>query len=111
LKMETNTKLTIVVSLCINHGCEVEFEHFESAAAQIMRKHGGAIERRIRFATQPEHRQPGDGQPDEVHVVTFHDAASFERYRADPDLKPLAALRSRAISFTRVWLGTDLSSF
>ena len=109
--METNTKLTIVVSLCINHGCEAEFEQFESAAAQIMRKHGGAIERRISFAAEPAHRQSGDGQPDEIHLVTFPDVASFERYRADPDLKPLAALRSRAISFTSVWLGTDLSSF
>jgi len=32
--MATNTKLTIVVSLRINRGCEAEFEQFESAAAR-----------------------------------------------------------------------------
>jgi hypothetical protein len=135
--VKPSSKLTVVVSLRINRACEAEFEQFEAAAAQIMRRHGGAIERRIRFVAQsappprsshlagpqastplaePEGRslevkRAQDAPPDEIHIVTFPDVASFDRYRADPDLKNLATLRSRAIRATTVWRGFELPPF
>lgn len=99
-------RLALVVVLHVNAGREAEFERFETAAASIMRRHGGSIERRI--AVEPG----GNGaQPAEVHLVTFPDRAAFDRYRADPDLAPLAALRADAIRETIVWSGVDRPPF
>jgi uncharacterized protein (DUF1330 family) len=101
-----STRLSLVVVLRLNAGREAEFVRFETAAAAIMLRHGGAIERRIAI-------DPGDdpSHPHEVHVVTFPDRAAFDRYRADPELKPLAALRESAIRETVMWHGTDLALF
>jgi uncharacterized protein (DUF1330 family) len=99
-------RLSLVVVLHVASGRETEFERFETAAAAIMRRHGGAIERRI--GIEPD----GDSsRPHEVHVVTFPDRAAFDRYRADPDLRPLAALRADAIRETVVWFGADRPLF
>jgi len=100
------SKLTLVAALYIHAGHEAEFEQFETQAAAIMRRHGGAVERRIGFANAA-----GDENPHEVHVVTFPDEQSFERYRNDPDLSALADLRSRAIRKTTIWRGEDLPGF
>jgi len=98
--------LTLVVALHVHPGREAEFERFERAASAIMRRHGGAIERRIAV-------DPGEdaARPHEVHVVTFPDRAAFDCYRADPDLAPLAALRAQAIRDTVVWIGADRAPF
>lgn len=135
--MNSSPKLTLVVSLRVNRAYQAEFEQFETAAARIMRKHGGAIERRIGFGAEstpqpqsaplaverastsleaprdpgPELKQAQPAMPDEIHIVTFPDLASFDRYRADPDLKTLADLRSRAILATTVWPGFYLPPF
>lgn len=92
--------------LHIHQGREAEFEQFETEAARIMARYGGAIDRRIRVA-------PADGQdlPYEVHIVSFPDDRSFREYRRDSDLQALAALRSRAIRETVIWSGTDLPGF
>ena len=42
---------------------------------------------------------------------TFPDQQSFDRYRADADLKALAELRASAIRQTIVWVGKDLPAF
>ena len=85
---------------------EAAFEQFETAAQSIMQRYGGRLERRIGFAASPD-----QGQPHEVHLVTFPDQQSFERYRADADLQALAELRARAIRQTTTWIGKDLGSF
>jgi hypothetical protein len=99
-------KLIIVAALFIHPGREAEFEQFETAAESIMRRYGGRIERRIGFGASADL-----GQPHEVHIVTFPDQRSFERYRADADLQALAELRTRAIRHTTIWIGSDLSTF
>jgi uncharacterized protein (DUF1330 family) len=100
------SKLTLVVALYVHPGRAAQFEQFESAAATILKRHGGTIERRIAIAPDtPEE------VPHEVHVVSFPDAAAFERYRADADLQALADLRERAIRKTVVWRGADLPPF
>ena len=96
-------RLTLVVMLFVHAGHEADFEEFESSAAEIMRHHGGAIERRIRCAAGPD-----SGEPYEVHIVTFRDQQALDRYRQDPELQRLAELRARAIHHTVVWQGVDL---
>ena len=96
-------KLTLIVLLLIDAGHEDEFEQFESSAASIMSRHGGRIERRISVSSRKE-----SSEPHELHVVTFPDHESFERYRGDPEIKALAALRAKAIRQTVVWEGVDL---
>jgi len=99
-------KLIIVAALFINPGHENEFEQFERAAESIMHRYGGCLERRIGFSSgaNPE-------QPHEVHIVSFPDNRSFERYRTDPELQAIAELRTRAIRQTTIWIGSDLSNF
>jgi antibiotic biosynthesis monooxygenase (ABM) superfamily enzyme len=97
---------TVLAALYIHPGKEAEFERFESAAALIMRRYGGAITRRIRCA--PAADQSG---PYEIHMLDFPDAAAFASYRADPELASMAELRASAIRQTTVWIGTDLPPF
>ena len=99
----TSPRLTLVVALFVHSGREEEFERFEAAAAAVMDRHGGRIERRIRIGTPTD-----PGEPDEVHVVTFPDEASFERYRRDPEIAALAGLRAGAVRRTIVWRGADV---
>jgi uncharacterized protein (DUF1330 family) len=101
-----SARITLVALLFTDPGREREFERFEARAAEIMARHGGRIERRISLDAG------GDpSRPREVHVVTFPDAASFESYRGDPELAPLADLRASAIRRTVVWTGVDLAPF
>ena len=98
--------VTLVAALYIHPGREAEFEQFEAAAARIMARHGGAIDRRIRIA-----RAAGENLPHEVHIVSFPDDESLQRYRADPELQGLAELRARAIRETVLWMGRELPEF
>ncbi|MGO9451250.1 MAG: hypothetical protein ACLQDV_09445 [Candidatus Binataceae bacterium] len=100
-----DSQLTLVVALHIHPGHEAEYEQFESAAARIMSRYGGRIERRIRRTA------PAADTPYEVHLVTFPDPQAFERYREDAELKGLAEMRARAIRATIVWSGVDLPTF
>ena len=101
-----SSAIVLVAALHIHPGHEAEFEQFETAAASIMKGYGGAIERRVGFAAKND-----PSVPHEVHIVTFPDSQSFDRYRADPDLAKLADLRTRAIRQTTVWHGADLAPF
>ena len=93
--------LVLVVALHVHRGREAEFRRYEAAAARIMSRHGGAIERVIRPVAAPE----GQPLPQEIHVVSFPGRAAFEAYRADPELAGLAALRQSAIARTEITMG------
>ena len=99
-------RLTLIAALYLHPGREAEFAQFEAAAAEIMQRYGGMIERRIGVA-------PDSGQhlPYEVHVLSFRDERSFQAYRTDPDLQVLSALRALAIRETVLWFGTDLPAY
>ena len=98
--------LTLIVLLSVHPGHEFEFEQFESAAALIMQRYGGKLERRLGRTPQSD-----SSQPDEVHIITFPDQEAFQRYRADTDLASLANLRASAIRQTTIWHGADLGDF
>lgn len=99
-------KFTLIVSLFIYPNRRAEFESFEARAAEIMSRVGGRIERRIACSSEDD-----PSAPDEVHVVTFPDLDSYNRYRDSPDLQALASLRASAIRKTVVWRGAELPAF
>jgi len=101
-------RFTLIVLLHVDPGHKDDFERFEAEASRIMARHGGRIERRM--ATSELSGIDGD-VPYEVHLVTFPSPESFEAYRLDPELTPLAELRSRAIRRTTIWRSTDLPTF
>lgn len=102
--------ITLVVRLWIYEGRTAEFEAFERAAARIMNRYGGAVERVVRL-TPPDVPGSTDDPPFEVHLVRFPGRAAFEAYRADADLAALAPARAAAIRRTEVFLGTDGPSY
>ena len=100
--------VTLVALLYLHPGKIAELERFEAAASRIMARHGGRIERRIQSSKDGGAPSPANlSPPDEVHIVRFPDAASFARYRADPELAALAELRATAIRETVIWHGAD----
>jgi hypothetical protein len=94
------------VALFIHADRRAEFESFETQAAEIMSRVGGRIERRVACSSNDD-----PSAPDEVHLVTFPDEDSYNRYRESSELKALASLRAVAIRKTIVWRGTELPSF
>ena len=101
-----NTPITLVVALFVHPNRNAEFESFETQAAEIMSRVGGRIERRIACSAKDD-----PSAPDEVHVVTFPDVNSYNRYRESSEIKALASLRAVAIRKTVVWRGTELPLF
>ena len=101
-----NAKITLIVALFVNPDRHAEFESFEARAAEIMSGFGGRIERRIGFANKND-----SSVPDEVHVVTFPDLESYNRYRESPEIQALANLRAIAIRKTVVWRGVELPEY
>ena len=99
-------RLTLIAALYLHPGREGEFAKFETAGAEIMRRYGGTIERRIGVA-------PGSGEnlPYEVHILSFPDERSFQGYRTDPDLEALRDLRALSIRETVLWFGTELPPY
>ena len=98
--------LILVVLLFLHADGRDRFERFESGAASIMSRYGGKIVHRIAFVAP---RDPS--VPDELHVVAFPDRAAFDRYRSDPDLQALGALRQRAIARSVIWEGCEAMPF
>ena len=95
-------RLVIVAILTPRLGSMEIFREYETKAARIVARHGGAIERTV----VEEAAQPGSPIR-EVHMVCFPDSAAFANYRADPDLASLAALRDAAIAHTELLFGRD----
>jgi antibiotic biosynthesis monooxygenase (ABM) superfamily enzyme len=104
--MKMISPITLVVALFIHPNRRAEFERFETRAAEIMRRVGGRIERRIACSSDDD-----SSAPDEVHLVTFPDVDSYNRYRESAELQALASLRASAIRKTVVWRGTKLPAF
>jgi hypothetical protein len=72
-----------------------------------MGRHGGRIERVIRPTGPPRDA----ALPHEIHLVSFASPAGLEAYRADPELRALAALRESAIARTEVIMGADAEPY
>jgi uncharacterized protein (DUF1330 family) len=98
----SNQRVVIVATLTVRVVELDAFREFERHAANVMARHGGAIERSV-FARV-------EGAPElarEIHFVTFPSEAAFARYRADPELAARAALRDRSVVSSELVIGVD----
>lgn len=92
--------MLVVAILTVRREALDDFRRYEHAAARILARHGGTIERAIVL--------PGDGPTlRELHVIRLPDAAALERYRGDPELVALRPLRERAVVTTELWPAED----
>jgi uncharacterized protein (DUF1330 family) len=92
----------LVVTLWIDRSRVQEFEAYEGRAADVMSRHGGRIERAIRLEDSAE-----NGNPFEVHLVSFPSRQAFEEYREDPEVQSLAPQRESVITRTSVLIGQE----
>jgi uncharacterized protein (DUF1330 family) len=94
--------LALVATMTVRREAEEAFREYERRAAQVMRRYGGAIARTVAVAA------PADAATfEEIHVVTFPDAAAFAAYRADPELAAAASLREASIVTATVVIGEE----
>ncbi|MCC6995853.1 MAG: hypothetical protein IT370_14680 [Deltaproteobacteria bacterium] len=76
--------LMVMIASVPGPGVE-RFAAYETAVLQLLGRHGGTLERRLRHVT-------ADGGWKELHVVRFEAAEGFVAYRADPARAEHAAL-------------------
>jgi len=98
--------MTLVTILTVRREAIETFRTFERRAADVMKKHGGRIERTVVVVP--------DGSPDvikEIHVVTFPSKEAFAAYRKDDQLSRLAHLRDQSIVHTELLVGEDGPSY
>lgn len=94
--------LVLVVTLDVRADALDAFRSYESLAARVMTRHGGAIERVV--VLRPE---PGDAVHREVHLARFPSEDAFAAYRSDPELQSATALRAQSVLATTVLTGED----
>jgi uncharacterized protein (DUF1330 family) len=92
----------LVVTLRVRRTAWDEFRQYERAAARIMRKHGGALERAVVIRSGPK-----EELVTEIHLVRFPDDESFGAYRRDPELLALAPLRQASVVATDILVGDE----
>ena len=80
-------------------------KEFEQSAVIIMKKYGGKL------ITAFETQRDVSGTGREIHLIEFPDEAAFAKYRSDPDLLGLAALRERAIKHTEVQVSSTFKTY
>jgi uncharacterized protein (DUF1330 family) len=94
--------MTLVVILAVLSEKMESFRSFETKAAAIMAKYGGAIERSVVIPPENE-----GGLLKEVHIVTFPDERALAAYRDDNGLREIAHLREESVVKTEIMVGED----
>ena len=97
---------TLVVILTIRPGALEAFRAFEQAAARVMARHWGAIERTV--AIPPAGR---GAAPKKMHVVTIPSPEAFAAYRADPALLALALQREASVLAAEILVGDERPTY
>src|SRR5258708_34312417 len=92
-------RMTLVVILTVRAGAAAAFRAYEQAAAAIMARHGGAIDRVVVI---PPDADDAGGLPREVHLVRFPSAQAPADYRNEPALAALAPDRAHAVASTEI---------
>ena len=94
--------MTLVAILTVRQDAIEKFRAFEAHAAEVMKMHGGQLERTVVVAP--------DGSPElikEIHVVTFPNEEAFAAYRKDERLAKFAHLREQSVVHTELYVGED----
>ena len=92
--------MILVAVFTVRRELLADFRAYEHAAAAIMVRYGGVIERTIVVDAGPP-----AGELREVHWVRFPSAAALAEYQADAGWLALAAERARVIVSTEVLRG------
>ena len=100
--MNQQSDLIIIAILTLHPGAGDAFREYETRAAKILMRYGGAIERTV--VVEPA--APQDPVR-EVHILRFPSLNAFTRYRTDAELAVLANLRAASIADTEVLLGRE----
>ncbi|MEW6687595.1 MAG: hypothetical protein AB1452_00760 [Pseudomonadota bacterium] len=98
--------MTLVAILTVRREAIDKFRAFEAHAAEVMKRHGGRIERTI--VVDPD---DSPGLMREIHVVTFPSEETFAAYRKDARLAELAHLRDQSVVHTELFVGQDGPSY
>lgn len=94
--------MILVVILAVRPEALHQFRDFETKAAAVMAKHGGALERAVVIPPQ----RPGEPLR-EVHLVRFPDEPAFAAYRQDPALAEVRHLREASVLTTEILVGEE----
>jgi len=93
----------VIVAILTPHSDAMDmFREYETKAAVVIARHGGAIERTV----IEEPSEPGKPIR-EIHVVTFPGVEAFHNYRADPDFASLGDMREASIAHTELLFGRE----
>lgn len=98
--------MTLIAILTVRRDAIDKFRAFEAHAAEVMKKHGGRLERTVVVAA--------DGSPElvkEIHLVTFPDENAFAAYRKDERLTKFAHLRDQSVVHAELYVGEDGPSY
>jgi uncharacterized protein (DUF1330 family) len=94
--------MTLIAIMTVRRDAIRKFRSFESKAAVVMARHGGAIERTVVVPLADR-----NDLFKEVHIVTFPSTDAFSAYRQDLALEEIAHLRKEAVVDTEVMIGED----
>jgi len=94
--------MTLIAIMTVRKDAIRKFRSFESKAAVVMARHGGAIERTVVVPLADR-----TNLFKEVHIVTFPSTDAFSAYRQDRSLEEIAYLRNEAVVDTEVMIGEE----
>jgi uncharacterized protein (DUF1330 family) len=80
----------------IREGQEQSFHEFEDIALPLIKKYGGSLVLRVRPSEECVIAREGD-KPYEIHVVTFPDDASLERFSQDEHRRAFLHLKEQSV--------------
>ena len=94
--------MTLVAILTVRRDAIDKFRTFEAHAAEVMKMHGGQLERTVVVVP--------DGSPElikEIHLLTFPNEKAFAAYRKDERLAKFVHLRDQSVVHTELFVGED----
>jgi hypothetical protein len=94
----TDSRLTMALVARIPAAGVADFQAYEGAVLQLLGRHGGLLERRLRTA---------DGAT-EIHVVSFPDAEALAAYRTDPERAEFTPLLTQSGAEMAIYEVTDV---
>jgi putative intracellular protease/amidase len=98
---------SVLAMLWAGEGGRSALHDYERRLRPLVEEHGGALE----VILQPEGSDGWDGDPpDEIHVLSFGDHASWNAFRTDPRRSDLEVHRAAAVGRTIVFTGRRLAT-
>lgn len=91
------SSVTLCVLLWPHEGRAEALAAYEDQVLVLVADHGGQVLQRARTVGAP-----GEGEPQEVHLIEFPDEAALDAYLVDPRRTRMSGQRDAAIARTQV---------